>query len=160
MKAVYGLDHPDVATGLGNLAGVLRAQGDLIAAARLMGRALGIRQLGPVGYQEGMLFYNLGVFAAALDRSEAGLRLSVICYTIDRQLGHADAEGKDLPTIRQVAAALDYDEAGLQNLLAEVEMAYRHDRGRGLVAAAFPELHVRRIGAWLAGAEPSPSDRC
>jgi hypothetical protein len=55
-------------------------------------------------------------------------------------IGHPDAEKKDLPAVREAATALDLDEEGLWALLAEVEAAYAEDRGRQLVASAFPEV--------------------
>jgi len=87
-------------------------------------------------------FYRLAGLAVDLDRREAGLRLLATTYTIDRHLGHPDAEATDLPAIHQAAEALGLDKAELDALLAEVEEAYRQDRGRRLVAAALPELHV------------------
>ncbi len=52
-ERVYGPDHPTVATGLNNLAGVLRAQGDLAGAKERYERALGIRR--ERGDEEGAL---------------------------------------------------------------------------------------------------------
>jgi hypothetical protein len=48
-EVVYGPDHPDVATDLNNLTGLLRAQGELAAARPLFERALAIVEgvLGP-----------------------------------------------------------------------------------------------------------------
>ncbi len=43
-ERVYGPDHPHVATGLNNLAGVLQDQGDLAGAKERFERALAIRQ--------------------------------------------------------------------------------------------------------------------
>lgn len=57
------------------------------------------------------------------------------CYVVDTRIGHADAEGKDLPAVRAAAAELGYDDERLQLLLAEVGAAYEQDRGQGLVAA-------------------------
>ncbi len=45
-EAAYGPDHPTVATGLGNLAGVLRQQGDLAGARERYERALAIDEGG------------------------------------------------------------------------------------------------------------------
>jgi tetratricopeptide (TPR) repeat protein len=43
-EAHLGSDHPDTAHSLNNLAGVLRAQGDLAGACLLFERALSIRE--------------------------------------------------------------------------------------------------------------------
>ncbi len=86
--------------------------------------------------------YRLAGLVADLDRHEARLQLLATTYTIDRQLGHPDAEATDLPAIHQAAELLGLDEADLDALLAEVAEAYRQDRDRRLVTAAFPELHV------------------
>lgn len=93
----------------------------------------------PPSYVEGIIFLLLGQLAAALGEPEAGLRLLAACYVVDKQIDHPDAEEKDLPTVRSAAEELGYEESRFQAMLAEVEAAYREDRGRGLVAAAFLE---------------------
>jgi tetratricopeptide (TPR) repeat protein len=142
MESTCDPSHPHVATALNNLAGVLQDQGDLIAAVRLHWRALTIQQQPPPNFAEGVVFFNLGRTAAAVGRPEAGLGLLATTYVIDRQIDHPDAEEQDLPAIQQAAEARGLDTAELDALLAEVEASYRQDRGRGLVAAAFPELDL------------------
>ena len=43
-EKVFGAEHPLTARSLGNLGGVLRAQGDISGARRLWERALAIRE--------------------------------------------------------------------------------------------------------------------
>ncbi len=93
----------------------------------------------PPSYVEGVIFLRLGQLAAVLGEPEAGVRLLAACYVVDKQIGHPDAEAEVLPIARSAAEELGYDESRLQVMLAEIEAAYREDRGWGLVVAAFPE---------------------
>lgn len=61
-----------------------------------------------------------------------GDRAVAATYVIDRQIGHADAGAKDLPTVKAVKR-LGYDEARIAALIAEMEAAYAADRAEGWV---------------------------
>ncbi len=67
------------------------------------------------------------------------------CYVVDKLLDHPDAEEKDLPLIREASVELSYDESQFQELLTEVQAAYHANRGRRLVAAAFPEITAEKL---------------
>jgi tetratricopeptide (TPR) repeat protein len=141
-ERTLGPDHPDVAIRLSNLALVFEEGGDPLASAQIRWRLLSTMRQHPPSYAEGVAFHRLGGLAFALDRPESGLGLLAATYIIDHRLGHTDAEQRDLPEIRRVAEALGLNDDDLNALLAGVSDAYQRDRGRGLVAAAFPELSI------------------
>ncbi len=138
---IYSARHDPIAV---RIAGVLavdaESAGQFAEAARWLRELLAIYQAGPTTRTEGVCFYRLARFALTLQRPKASLHLLGVCYTIDRRLGHPDAEAQNLPAITALAAQLDIDEPQLRELLAEVERAYLTDRGQGIITTAFPEL--------------------
>jgi Tfp pilus assembly protein PilF len=104
-EAALGPDHPDTATSLGNLAGVLRAQGDLAGARTRFERALQVlRQRGPEDDEARLLRLvagfdlSQGRLSSAVARLRAALR-------IDQALGLRREEADDFLGLANAAAA-------------------------------------------------------
>ncbi len=142
LERSLGPDHPSVASWPKSSALLIEQLGDHLAAARLFWKLLIIQQRQPTNLAEGESFVNLSRMAAVLGSPENGLRLLATTLVIDRQLGIAYVEEEGMPLFRKLAEALDLDEAQLNVMLAEVGETYCQDRGRRLVAAAFPELGI------------------
>jgi tetratricopeptide (TPR) repeat protein len=119
-----------------NLASIDANVGDYPAAREKFGRALAMRQQLGDRAGEAMTFAGLGILAALFGRAEAGLRLVALSAALLQALGHADLKRVE-PWVNRLASQLDYTQEQFDALLAQVREAYRADRGRGLVAAAF-----------------------
>ncbi len=143
-EAALGPDHSNVATSRNNLALVLRAQGDLAGARELHERALATYQQWPTSYGEGVTLWNLGKMAEVFERPREGLRLLIACYVVDAQLGHPAAEAQDLPAVREAAAALGYDEAGLAALIRGGGGGVRAGSGAGAGGGGVSRDRARR----------------
>jgi len=81
---------------------------------------------------EAATFYQLGMLAWQQRKAAAGMRLVALCYLIDREIGHGDAES-DFRQLAGLAEALNYTQDQLDAMLQEVAMAYKRDRGAELV---------------------------
>ena len=138
----YGPDHPDVATDLNNLAGLLRATNRLSEAEPLYRRALAIDEtsLGPDHPDVATALNNLAVLLQATNRlseAEPLMRRAVEIYRRFRE-----ATGHEHPHWRD---AIENYRGLLEELgLSEGEIARR------LAEAA---------GAWGAGDRPAPRPR-
>lgn len=60
---------------------------------------------------------------------------------VERRIDHPEAQ-VGLEVFREIAQALGHGAVQVDALLTEVDEVYRQDRGRGLVAATFPELNI------------------
>jgi len=135
-EKVLGPDHPDIAGSLNNLGALLRSQGDLADARPYFERALAIYQQRGDHYQEGVSFFQLGRLAMQMGHQVEGARLLAVCFLIDQEIGHADTE-QDSRNLTAITDRLGYSQDQLEAMLREVAEAYRADRGRSLVQAAF-----------------------
>ena len=86
---------------------------------------------------EAATFYQLGFLAGKMGRSGEGLRLVALCCLIDKSIGHGDTES-DFKALSGMASGLGYGEYKLEKVIAEAAEAYKTDRGRSLLDAAFP----------------------
>lgn len=102
-------------------------------------KSLAIKQAIGDRYEEAATFYQLGFLADKRGRGEAGARLVTLCWMIDRQIGHGDAES-DFRNLQTLCRNLGYDQARFDEMLAEAAAGYEADRGWGLIADAFAGL--------------------
>jgi tetratricopeptide (TPR) repeat protein len=137
-------DHPKLAGNLLNLAWVQNELGDIAEASEQTKGALAIWQLRnerdprDAGlHSEAECLFMLGSLAVQAGRREAGLRLLATCLVIERTIKHPAAEAQVLPEVNKIAELLGYDKNGVQQLLSEVDVAFRRDRARGLVESVF-----------------------
>lgn len=81
-------------------------------------------------------FFQLGMLADRLGRTEAGARLVAVCWLIDNAVGHGDAES-DFRALAGLCTRAGLDETLFKKLLAETAETYAADRGRSLIERAF-----------------------
>lgn len=141
-EAMLPANHPELATSLNNLAVVLLDQGDIVASVRQLWKLLILTQYDATNYPEAKMFYRIGEAAIQFNRRQPGIKLLVTYDVITRFLGYGGSTEECATEMRQSLAELDFDEVQLERLRVEVEAVYRVDRGRRLVATAFPELGV------------------
>jgi tetratricopeptide (TPR) repeat protein len=114
-------------------------EGSYAAAREKFGRALEIEQAIGDRAGEAATFFQLGSLSLEMGQREGAALLLAVCCSIEQAIGHGDAK-QDLTQLLGLCAELGYDENQVQAMLQEVAKAYGRDRGRGLLAAAFPTL--------------------
>jgi tetratricopeptide (TPR) repeat protein len=119
------------------LATIDLGEGSYAAARDKFSRSLEIEQALGNRAGEAATFYQLGHLAAQMGRGAAGARLMAVCWLIESEIGHGDADS-DWNSLSAQCAEVGYDQGQIQAMLEEVKEAYQRDRGRGLVEAAFP----------------------
>ena len=88
---------------------------------------------------EAATWFQLGQLATRLGKAQ-GLPMLGLCYLIDREIGHADAES-DFRAVAPTAANLNYTPEQLAAVLQGVGESYARDRGAQLLREAFsPEV--------------------
>ena len=85
---------------------------------------------------EAAAFFQLGMLADRLGRTEAGWRLVAVSWLIDDAVGHEDAES-DLRALADLCVKAWLDKTQRKKLLADVAESYDLDRGRSLIERAF-----------------------
>ena len=91
-EQVSGLEHPDTATSLNNLGGLLQAMGDYEVARSYYERALAIREkvLGPQHPDTAQSLNNLGVLLQAMGDYEAARPYYERALALAREIGRED----------------------------------------------------------------------
>jgi tetratricopeptide (TPR) repeat protein len=120
-----------------NLASIDLREGAYSAARQKFEQALRMRQAIRDRAGEAVTWAQLGFLAIQTDQAPRGVRLVALCYLIDQAIGHGDTNR----AFRHLSAAchqLGYDQDQLDAMLAEAANAYQSDRGRTLLAQAFP----------------------
>jgi tetratricopeptide (TPR) repeat protein len=130
-------DRPGEAAALHNLATIDSIEGRYPSAYENYLRSLEINRSIGAPYGEGSTFFQLGLLADEMGRRSAAVRLLAVSWLIKRQIGHSDAAG-DLRTILWKCSKLGYEQEQVEAMLQEVARSYRQDRGRSLLATAFP----------------------
>lgn len=145
-EAALGPMHPHVAMPLIHLGDVLVLEGDLAGAQVVFLRAWRISLALPHPVTESQSLLRLGCLTGMQGRPDAGLKLLALSTLLDERVrsGRPDAEEGTLSIMLAQANALSYDRAQFDALFEEMLVAYRTDRGRSLVAAAFPKDEVER----------------
>lgn len=145
-EAALGPMHPHVAMPLIHLGDVLVLEGDLAGAQVVFLRAWRISLALPHPDTESQSLLRLGCLTGMQGRPDAGLKLLALSTLLDERVrsGRPDAEEGTLSIMLAQANALSYDRAQFDALFEEMLVAYRTDRGRSLVAAAFPKDEVER----------------
>jgi tetratricopeptide (TPR) repeat protein len=126
-------DEADVAWH--GLASIDLNEGAYAAAREKLERALTMRQEIGDRYGEAAAWYQLGRVAVRQDKVVEGLRMLGLCYLIDHEIGHGDADS-DFQAVAQVAAQLDYTPDQLAETLRDVWASYAYDRGATLLRQA------------------------
>jgi tetratricopeptide (TPR) repeat protein len=110
-------------------------EGSYPAAREKFERALAIKQQIGDRAGEAATWFQLGQLATRLGKAQ-GLPMLGLCYLIDREIGHADAES-DFRAVAQTAANLNYTPEQLAAVLQRVGESYARDRGAALLKATF-----------------------
>lgn len=71
-----------------------------------------------------------------MGRGHVGARLVAICWMIDRDIGHGDAES-DFRALSSLCSELSYEQRQFDEMLKEAAAAYQADRGHSLIKRAF-----------------------
>ena len=129
-------DREGLASTWHQLASIDIMQGDDDAAREKYQGSLEISQQTGYLYGEAGTFFQLGILAAKMGRLAEGARLVALCFLIDQSIDHRDAE-TDFRSLANMTAALEYTPEQFQAMLQEVREAYKKDRGRALLEAAF-----------------------
>ncbi|NPV63105.1 MAG: tetratricopeptide repeat protein [Methanotrichaceae archaeon] len=112
--------------------------GDKDQARRNFVEALAIYQeLGDKPGEAGA-FFQLGAVAVQLNMLAEGLRLMAISAVILRSISSEDVKNVE-PVVERLASKLSYSQDQFMIMVNEVIDAYRRDRGRALIAKAFPD---------------------
>jgi len=85
---------------------------------------------------EAATFSQLGLLAWRQERASQALRLIALGYLIFSNIGHSDAR-KSFEYLHTIASELSFSQEQFDALQMEVAEAYRKDRGRSLIDAAF-----------------------
>ncbi len=135
--ATAGESEPkEAAVALHQLASIDLNVGDYDSARLNFQKSLEITQQIGDRAGEAATFYQLGIMAYQSGRAVEGMRLVAMCFLIDQSIGHGDTES-DFKMLSQMAAQLSYTQEQFDAMLGEVIEAYKADRGRGLIDAAF-----------------------
>jgi tetratricopeptide (TPR) repeat protein len=134
-------DRAGEAATLHNLASIDLNERDYAAAWEKFAKALKINQAIGDRAGEAATFFQIGFLATKMGFGDIGVRLVAICWLIDRDIGHGDADS-DFRALSGVYRRLGYDEAQFDAMLNEAAGVYRADRGRTLIEKAFADdLH-------------------
>ena len=131
-------DRAGEAVTLHQLATIDVNVGDYDSAREKFQKSLEINQ--QIGNRaiEAVTLSQLGFMAYQSGRVVEGIRLVALYFIISNSIGHTHAKTAS-NMLTQMAAQLSYTQEQLQAMLGEVIEAYKADRGRGLVEAAFPK---------------------
>jgi tetratricopeptide (TPR) repeat protein len=129
-------DPGEASSALSGLATTDLREGAYPAARERFERALAMRQQIGDRAGEAATWHQLGSLAAQLGKAAEGLRLLALCYLIDREIGHGDADS-DHTVVAQHAAQLNYTPEQLAAALQETAESYAGDRGVTLLREAF-----------------------
>lgn len=132
-------DQAGEASTLHALASIDMDEGNYEAAQENFEEALKIRQKIGGKAAEAATIYQLGFLALELGRSEKGLLLVALAYTMLSSIGHANVK-KCFEGLSGMASRLKYTQEQFDALQKEVADAYREDRGQSLIEAAFPRV--------------------
>jgi tetratricopeptide (TPR) repeat protein len=119
-EKLFGPEHPETATSLNSLAGVVQSQGDLAVARALYERALGIREnvLGPEDSDTAMSLNNLADVVREQGESKVAQPLYERAFAIWQKL-HGPEHPETATCLRNVARVLQD-----QGYLAEAQSLY------------------------------------
>jgi hypothetical protein len=87
---------------------------------------------------EAATFYQFGILAWKLGRSQEGLRLVALACIMLSSLGHADGK-RGFEGLSDMASQLKYTQEQIEAIQEEAAEAYQKDRGQSLIEAAFPK---------------------
>jgi hypothetical protein len=92
---------------------------------------------------EAATFYQLGYMAVQSGRVTEGIRLVALGFLIFQSIGHSNAKIAS-QTLSQMAGQLSYTQEQFDAMLQDVSEAYKADRGRGVIEAAFKTTDEHR----------------
>ncbi len=125
------------AATLHSLALIDAHKGDVQGASEKFEGALKIYQQNGDKSGEAAAFFQLGILAVRLGRNmNDGMRLLALSGIILRSIGSPDVRNVE-PVIERMASHMKYTQDKFAELVREVVMAYRKDKGWGLLEAAF-----------------------
>jgi hypothetical protein len=130
-------DRSGEALTLHHVATIDLMEGAHSAAKENFYQALLIRQEIGDRAGEAQTFHQLGVLAIASGNPPGGLALVTVCYLIDRDIGHGDAES-DLRMVTSIAEQLKLTPQETARTMQLVADAYARDRGAEMLRQAFP----------------------
>lgn len=129
-------DKAGEATVLHSLAMIDSQKGDLQGANEKFQEALKIYQMTGDKSGEAAAFFQLGVLAVQQSRTSEGMKLLALSGIILRSIGSQESRNVE-PVVERMASQMKYTQDQFAEMVREAAMAYRKDRGLGLVGEAF-----------------------
>jgi tetratricopeptide (TPR) repeat protein len=130
-------DQEGEAAALHSLAMIDTQKGNVQEASEKFESALKIYQQTGDKPGEAAAFFQLGILAVRLSNNmNDGMRLLALSGIILRSIGSPEVRNVE-PVIERMASHMKYTQDKFAELVREAAMAYRKDRGWGLLAAAF-----------------------
>jgi tetratricopeptide (TPR) repeat protein len=130
------LDRSGTAEALHSLAMLDLQRGDLPVSGDRLREALAIYQELEDRSGEAAAFFQLGVVAVQQGKINEGLKLAALSGVLLKMAGSPEASQVE-PVVERLASQLKYSQERFAQMVREVALAYRKDRGMGLVKAAF-----------------------
>jgi tetratricopeptide (TPR) repeat protein len=127
------------AMGWDGLASIDLESGNYNSAREKLEKAMAIWQQIGDRAGEARTFYQLGSLAKMQGRAFEGLRLVALCYLMSVSIGHRDTQDY-FRALSNMASELKYTQEQFDSVQEDVAEAYRQDRGKGLIDAAFPQV--------------------
>lgn len=129
-------DKAGEAAVLHSLAMIDSQKGDLQGASGKFQEALKIYQTTGDKSGEAAAFFQLGVLAVQQSRTSEGMKLLALSGIILRSIGSQESRNVE-PVVERMASQMKYTQDQFSEMVREAAMAYRKDRGWGLVGEAF-----------------------
>jgi tetratricopeptide (TPR) repeat protein len=128
-------DHAGEAATLHYLGMIDAHKGNVQAASEKFKEALKICQQTADKSGEASAFFQLGILAVRLGNTAEGMRLLALSGMILRSIGNGDERNVE-PVVERMAAQIKYTQEKFAEMVREAALAYRKERGWGLVEAA------------------------
>lgn len=129
-------DKAGEAAVLHSLAMIDSQKGDLRGANEKFQEALKIYQTTGDKSGEAAAFFQIGVLAVRQSRTSEGMKLLALSGIILRSIGSQEVRNVE-PVVERMASQMKYTQDQFAEMVKEAAMAYRKDRGWGLVGEAF-----------------------
>lgn len=124
------------AATLHSLAMIDSQKGDVLEASENFKEALKIYQQTGDKSGEAAAFFQLGILAIRIGNTNDGMRLLALSGIILRSIGSPDVRNVE-PVIERMASHMKYTQDNFAEMVREAAVAYRKDKGWGLLEAAF-----------------------
>ncbi|VVB67000.1 Tetratricopeptide repeat protein [uncultured archaeon] len=131
-------DQAGEASILNNLASIDMIKSDHNSAHEELEKAIEIMQQIGDRAGEATAFQLLGILAREEGRVREGMQLVALGWLINSSIHHVDAQD-DAKILSIMASELGYTKRIIKAVIKKVAAAYKKDKGKGLVKAAFPK---------------------